>query len=72
MEMIILNSNAFLFDMVKSRKVKTITINCSHSGILPYSRKNNLKYTGRLYQSVICSDLFLTWSNLTRVVKKEI
>ena len=30
-----LNSNAFQFDMVKSRKVKTVTINCSHSGILP-------------------------------------
>ena len=64
-------SNSFLFDLLKSTKIKSLIINCSSSGILPYSKKYNLKKTGRLYQSVICSDVYLTWSKVDLHVMRK-
>lgn len=64
-------SNSIFLDMLKSSKVKSLIINCSSSGILPYSTKHDINKSGRLYQSIICSDIYLTWSKIDTIVVKK-
>ena len=64
-------ANSIFLDMMKSSKVKSLIINCSSSGILPYRTKHNINKSGRLYQSVICSDIYVTWSKIDKLVVKK-